>query len=51
MDDNFKVIGANTMALFISLTAVEQILQILVLTASMIYTITKAVKAIRDFKK
>jgi hypothetical protein len=51
MGDNIKVIGANTMALFISLTEVEQILQILVLTASMIYTITKAIKAVRDFKK
>jgi hypothetical protein len=51
MDENIKVIGANTMALFISLTEVEQMLQVLVLSASMIYTITKAIKAVRDFKK
>jgi hypothetical protein len=51
MGDNIKVIGANTMALFISLTEVEQMLQVLVLSATLVYTIAKAVKAIRDFKK
>jgi hypothetical protein len=51
MGDNIKVIGANTVALFISLTEVEQILQILVLAITLVYTITKAIKAVRDFKK
>jgi hypothetical protein len=51
MEENIKFYMANAAAIIVSFSQVEQILQILVLATTLVYTITKAVKAIRDFKK
>jgi len=51
MGDNIKFYLANISAIVLSLSDIEQILQVLVLSATLIYTITKAIRAVRDFKK
>ncbi len=49
--DDWKMYGLNSLVMFLSFTNIEAILKIILLLASIVYTIMKIVELYRDKKK
>jgi hypothetical protein len=49
--DDWKMYGLNSLVMFLSFTNIEAILKIVLLLASIVYTIMKIVELYRDKKK
>jgi hypothetical protein len=49
--DDWKMYGLNSLVMFLSFTNIEAILKIVLLLASIVYTIMKIVELYKDKKK